>query len=115
MRPKAAGALCSMMAKKITRDNEVDGAVELAPSAMPSAHACTTRPIVVAEVFLGARCGGIGVARGVTASDAMPFRLRDEALCGPRCRFDSDMCMGMYFGLLAAIVSGRWSTRNMSM
>lgn len=73
-----------MIAKNITSDSEVEGAVEEAPRAMPSAHACTTRPIVVAEVFFGAICRGIGVARGVTASLAMPFRLRVEALCGPR-------------------------------
>jgi hypothetical protein len=39
VRPNAAGALCSMMAKNITNDSEVEGAVEEAPSAMPSAHA----------------------------------------------------------------------------
>ena len=50
-----------MMAKKITRDSDVEGAVDEAPSAMPSAHAWTTNPIVVAEVFFGAMCGGIGV------------------------------------------------------
>lgn len=37
--PKAAGALWSMMAKKITSDKEVDGAVEEAPKAIPSAQA----------------------------------------------------------------------------
>jgi hypothetical protein len=103
------------MAKNITRDSDVEGAVEEAPRAIPSAQAWTTKPIVVAEVFLGARCGGIGVARGVTASLAIPFKLREEALWGPRWRFDSDMCMGWYFGLELAKVSGRWSTRNMRM
>jgi hypothetical protein len=102
-----------MMAKKMTNDSDVEGAVEDAPSAMPSAQAWTTSPIVVADVFLGAICGGIGVAKGVTASLAIPFRLREEALCGPRWRFESEMCMGWYFGFEDAIVSGRWSTRNM--
>jgi hypothetical protein len=104
-----------MMAKKMTRDSDVEGAVEEAPRAIPSAHACTTRPIVVDDVLFGTMCGGIGVASGVTASLAIPFKLRLDALCGPRWRFDSEMCIGWYFGFEDEMVSGKWSTRNMRM
>jgi len=38
-----------MIAKKMTKDRDVDGAVEEAPSAIPSAQEWMTRPIVVAE------------------------------------------------------------------
>lgn len=39
VRPNAAGALCSMMARKTMNDNEFDGAAEEAPNAIPSAQA----------------------------------------------------------------------------
>ena len=115
--PKAAGALCNMIAKKMTSDSDVDEAVEEAPSAIPSAQAWTTSPIVVAEVFLIEGTGRPGVTRGVTASfaPAIPFRLREDELCGPLCRFDNDMCIGWYIGLAEESVSGRWSTKNIRM
>jgi hypothetical protein len=40
--PNAAGALWSMIAKKMTSDSEVDGAVDEAPRAIPSALAWPT-------------------------------------------------------------------------
>jgi hypothetical protein len=104
-----------MIAKKMTSDSEVDGAVDEAPRAIPSAQAWTMRPIVVDDVFFGVMCIGIGVANGVTASLAIPFKLREDALWGPRCKLESEMCMGWYFGFELAIVSGTWSTRNMRM
>lgn len=116
VRPNAAGALCSMIAKKMTMDNDVEGVVEDAPSAIPSAQACTMSPMVAAGVFLDADAGSPGVCRGVTAalSMAMPLRLKCELLCGPRAKLDSEMCMAWYFGLAEDMASGRWSMRNMS-
>lgn len=106
-----------MMAKKMTSDRDVDSAVEEAPSAIPSAHACTMRPIVAAGVFFVGGGGKPGVARGVTAALCMPMplRLNEDELCGPRARFDNEMCIGWYFGFAEARASGRCSTRNMRM
>ena len=96
VRPKAAGALCSMIAMKTTSVRDVDGAVDEAPSAMPSAHACTTSPMVVADVVLRRVEGamGVGVRRAGDEGTLMAPKLMVDALCGPRARFEREMCMG---------------------
>lgn len=93
VRPNAAGALCSMMAKKMTSDSEVDGAVEDAPKAMPSAHEWITSPMVVADERGGFETWG---GRGVSGSGGgepgvNAFRLIEDELCGPRCRFEREI------------------------
>ncbi len=49
-RPNAAGALCSMMARKTMTSTSVWCVVAAAPRAMPSAAACTTRPRVAVQL-----------------------------------------------------------------
>lgn len=57
--PKAAGALCMMMARKMMNSRDTFPVAEEAPSAMPSAMEWITRPIVVEELLeLVARGGG---------------------------------------------------------
>ena len=98
------------MAKKMTKDKDVDGAVEEAPSAIPSAQAWTTRPMVVADdLGGGAGCGSGG------GEVFMPLRLTAEELCGPRLRLEREICNDWYFGFDGERASGRWSTRNMRM
>ena len=67
VRPKAAGALCTMMAKKMTKES--DGCADEAPSAMPSAAAWMTNPSVV-EVAALAWVGGPGEDGELLASSA---------------------------------------------
>jgi hypothetical protein len=94
--PKAAGALCNMIARKTMKDRVPEGAADEAPSAIPSAQAWTTNPMVVAELFFLGGASGVGVSIGGDPGVASPFRLKLEELCGPRCRLDSEMCMGVY-------------------
>lgn len=58
--PKAAGALCTIMATKIIRESEVVAVEEdEAPSAMPSAAAWMQRPKVVERARDGGGGGGV--------------------------------------------------------
>lgn len=83
VRPKAAGALCSIMARKMMREREVLGAVLEAPNAIPSAHAWIINPIVVDEAF---PCG-----EGSGPEEGESFKVAVEALCGPRERSESEI------------------------
>jgi len=57
--PKAAGALCTMIATNIMRERDVVAElVEEAPRAMPSAAACIHSPRVVERVRCGCCCEG---------------------------------------------------------
>ena len=58
MSPNAAGALCTIIAKKIM--NESEGWVEDAPRAIPSAAAWMTSPSVVESVRGGREDVGAG-------------------------------------------------------
>ena len=51
VRPKAVGALCNIMAKKIINSTSEWWDAAAAPSAMPSAAACTMRPNVAVHTF----------------------------------------------------------------
>lgn len=60
MSPKAAGALCTMMATKMMREREVVAVEDdEAPRAMPSAAAWMQRPRVVERARDGGGGGGV--------------------------------------------------------
>ncbi len=80
MSPNAAGALWSMMARKTMNDNDPEGAAEEAPKAIPSAQACTTSPMVVAEPFFLGGAIGVGVSIGGDPGVVKPLRLRLDEL-----------------------------------
>ena len=83
VRPKAAGALCTMIATKMMRLSElVDLDDDDAPSAIPSAAACMQSPSVVDKD----RCGGAGVETGELESSEREYMLLVGLLgaCGER-------------------------------
>ena len=104
--PNAAGALCSIMAKKMIKEREVEGAVVDAPKAIPSAKAWITRPMVVADERATGGSGPGGGEEGIVG---------EVEWCGPRERFDSEICNGRYLGSAGAKASGRTSTKYMRM
>jgi hypothetical protein len=70
VRPKAAGALCTIMATNIIKPSDMFEVDADAPIAMPSAAACITRPVVVAKLRV---CFGLGVKDWRKLSDSSPF------------------------------------------
>lgn len=78
--PKAAGALCTMIATKMMKPRRISSVVALAPIAMPSAAAWMTSPTVVASVRA---CFGEGLRKedrkpSVSEDPSRPSRTDSE-------------------------------------
>jgi len=105
--PNAAGALCIISARNTMSPVLACDTKDDAANAMPSAAACITSPIVVAELF-----GAVGSPN--SSRDSSTDNRGELVRWGPCDRFASEICMG-FRGERRKARRGTWSIRYIMM